>query len=140
MMPIAEIEGPEGNENPARKMVYLAGNDTHICGDEHSPNRNENPVRTGLSPEWRDGLPTGKHESPMGRSKQTANRRYELLMDTSGWLADIKDCMERHQQLAKKQEQLAERNEQLTKRTEVLEQKISANEGKIYEDFHDLMI
>ena len=135
-MPIAEIEGREGNKNPARKMLYLAGKDTHICGDENSPNSSENPVRTGLSPERRDSLSREKHGSPMGRSEQTGNRSNELLMETSGWLAQIKDCMERHQQLTKKQEQLTERNEQLAKRTEVLEQKISANEGKIYEGFH----
>ena len=136
MLPIVETEGREGNENPARKMIYLAGNDTHICGDERSPNRNENPVGRGLSPERRDGLSTERHGSPMGRSEQTANRRYQLLIETRGCLAEIKYFRERHQQLAKKQEQLAERNEQLAKRTEVFEQKISANEGKIHEGFH----
>ena len=140
MIPTAEIEGREGNKNPARRMVYLAGNDNLICGDEHSPYRDENPVRTGVSPERKDGLSTGRHGSPMGISKQTANRRYQLLMEIRGCLAEIKDCMERHQQLAKKQEQLAEANEQLAKRTEVFEQKISANEGKVHEGFHGLMI
>ena len=41
IMPIAEREGQEGDKSPARKMMYLAGNDTHICGDELSPDRNE---------------------------------------------------------------------------------------------------
>ena len=138
-MPIAEIEGLEGNENTARKMVYLAGNETHVFGNQRSPNRKENPVHTVVSPERKDGLSIGKHGSPMGRSEQTANRRHQLLIETRGCLAEIKDFMERHQQLAKKQEQLAETNEQLAKRTEVLEQKISANEGKFYEGFHGLM-